>query len=107
MMLCATEEALHHELALKPAAERLGVALEPLTPEQARALNPGVDIQCAGGVLFPLDCFLSPPRLLAALRAARSMPVSPPLRACLNGKSRGLETSILTPQRHAARWQSA
>ena len=70
MMLCATEEALHHELALKPAAERLGVALEPLTPEQARALNPGVDIQCAGGVLFPLDCFLSPPRLLAALRAA-------------------------------------
>jgi len=70
MMLCASEEALQHELALKPAAARLGVALEPLTPEQARALNPGVDITCAGGVLFPLDCFLSPPQLLAALRAA-------------------------------------
>ncbi|HQY27087.1 MAG TPA: FAD-dependent oxidoreductase, partial [Thermoflexales bacterium] len=70
MMLCASEESLQHELALKPAAARLGVALEPLTPEQARALNPGVDITCAGGVLFPLDCFLSPPQLLAALRAA-------------------------------------
>ena len=70
MMLCASEEALQHELALKPAAARLGVALEPLTPDQARALNPGVDITCAGGVLFPLDCFLSPPQLLAALRAA-------------------------------------
>ena len=70
MMLCASEESLQHELALKPAAARLGVALEPLTPDQARALNPGVDITCAGGVLFPLDCFLSPPQLLAALRAA-------------------------------------
>ncbi len=70
MMLCATEEALRHQIALKPAAARLGIPVETLTPENVRALNPGVEFTGVGGVFFPLDCFLSPPLLLSALRTA-------------------------------------
>lgn len=70
VMICATEEALHDETGLKPAADRLGVPLEVLDAAGVRALNPGLDIACVGGAYFPLDCYLSPPRLLSALRGA-------------------------------------
>lgn len=67
LMLCKTDEALTEEAHLAEQAKTLGVPAEVLTPDALAKLEPGVEFDVAGGVYFPLDCHLSPQRLVASL----------------------------------------
>jgi D-amino-acid dehydrogenase len=66
-MLCKTEHTLHEEAKTAEEARKLGLPAEVLTPEQTAKLDPGVRLDIAGAVYFPLDCHLTPQRFLAQL----------------------------------------
>jgi D-amino-acid dehydrogenase len=68
LMLCKTEHTLHEEAKTAEAARQLGLAADVLTPEQTARLDPGIRMDIAGAVYFPLDCHLTPQRLLTQLR---------------------------------------
>jgi D-amino-acid dehydrogenase len=67
LMLCRTGHMLDEEAKTAADAVRLGVPAEVLTPEQAAALDPDVEMDIQGAVYFPNDCHLSPERLMASL----------------------------------------
>ena len=69
-MICATPHALEKKAALLDKAKALGTRATLLDADGVRALNPGVEIACLGGLHFPDDCFLDPRRLLEALHRA-------------------------------------
>ncbi len=70
LALCRTPRALHEEARTARQACALGVPAELLTPEEAARAEPGVRLDIAGAVLYPLDAHLTPGRLAAALTAA-------------------------------------
>jgi D-amino-acid dehydrogenase len=70
LMLCKTEQMLHEEAKTAETAHQLGMPAEVLTPEQAAKLDPGLRMDVAGAVYFPLDCHLSPQRFTATLTRA-------------------------------------
>ena len=67
LMLCKTERTLHEEAEVAEAAHRLGMPADVLTPEQAARLDPGIRMDIAGAVHFPLDCHLNPQALMGVL----------------------------------------
>jgi len=68
LTLCNTEQRLEEEARAAQHAQRLGMAAEVLTPAAAAELDPGIRMAIAGAVYFPLDCHLTPGRLMASLR---------------------------------------
>jgi D-amino-acid dehydrogenase len=74
LMLCRTPDGLAEETRVAEQARTLGIPADVLTAAEARALEPGVRLDVAGAVRYPLDCHLVPRRLMAALRgeAARA-----------------------------------
>jgi D-amino-acid dehydrogenase len=68
LMLCKTAHGLAEEAATAELARTLGVPAQVLSPDEAAALEPGVRLDVAGAVYFPLDCHLDPGRLMGALR---------------------------------------
>jgi D-amino-acid dehydrogenase len=68
LMFCKTAHGLAEERATAQHAHALGVPAEVLSPAEAAALDPGVRLNVAGAVYFPLDCHLDPGRLMATLR---------------------------------------
>ena len=67
LMLCRTQRALDHEVAIATQAERLGVPARVLTPAEAAALDPGVRMDIAGAIHFASDCHLTPRLFMATL----------------------------------------
>lgn len=67
LMLCRTRAAFEHEAAVAEQAVRLGVPAKILSAKDAAALDPGVQMDIAGAVHFPLDCHLTPQRFMASL----------------------------------------
>lgn len=68
LMLCKTQNALHHEATYATQANQLGVPAEVLDAKATAALDPGVTMDVAGSVYFPKDCHLSPNRFMAGLK---------------------------------------
>lgn len=73
--LCQTQECLgHEEHGLARLANAVGVEARVLDARQTAALEPGVRMQVAGSVYFPIDAHLTPrklvPDLIALLRRA-------------------------------------
>ena len=68
LMLCKTQAALEEEAHAAEAARKLDVPADVLTPAQAAALDPGVTMDIAGAVHFPLDCHLAPQQFMAQLQ---------------------------------------
>lgn len=69
LMLCHGERALHEEAAVAEQARALGVPADVLDAQQTAALDPGVSLDVAGAVYFPMDAHLTPGRFMAALQA--------------------------------------
>jgi D-amino-acid dehydrogenase len=67
LMLCKTEKALDHESKVAVHAQKLGIGAEVVSPARAAELDPGVRMDIFGGVYFPLDCHLTPQRLMRGL----------------------------------------
>lgn len=68
LMLCKTASALEEEAHAVEAARKLGVPADVLTPAQSAALDPGVTMDIAGAVHFPLDCHLAPRQFMDQLQ---------------------------------------
>lgn len=66
--LCRTEQGLEKEIKLATLARSLGVQAEVLDPKQTAALEPNVQMDIIGSVLFPQDCHLIPGRFMAGLK---------------------------------------
>lgn len=67
VMLCATEEGLEEEAEVAELANELGVPAKVMNPQELAELDPGIQMSALGGVHFPLDCHLSPNRMMASL----------------------------------------
>jgi D-amino-acid dehydrogenase len=67
LMLCKTDHALAEEAKMAGQANALGVPAEVLDAKKTSALDPGIRMDIAGAVYFPLDCHLTTRRFMAAL----------------------------------------
>jgi D-amino-acid dehydrogenase len=73
LVLCKTQHGLDEEAATGELARRLGVPAEVLDARGAAAREPGLALDVAGAVYFPLDAHLDPARLMASLRRRASI----------------------------------
>jgi D-amino-acid dehydrogenase len=67
LMLCNTERGFEEETKAAEYARRLGISAEVLTPSATAELEPNLRMDIAGSVYFPVDCHLTPGRLMAVL----------------------------------------
>jgi D-amino-acid dehydrogenase len=67
-MLCKQHKTLEHEYHLADDAEKLGLKVERLNAAQVQALEPDVEVDVAGAVLFKDDCHFDPGKLMRTLR---------------------------------------
>ena len=72
LMLCKTECALHEEAELAHKAKELGIPAEVCDAKRTAELDPDVRMNVAGSIYFPMDCHLTPGRLMAMLRRTLS-----------------------------------
>ena len=67
LMLCKTQHTLDDEAHVATRARELGVPAEVVSAARAAELDPDVRMAIAGAIYFPLDCHLSPQRLMGTL----------------------------------------
>ncbi len=60
LMLCKEDKSLYEESLHAEKAMRYGLPTEILSPEEASKLDPNIQMDIAGAVLYPKDCHLSP-----------------------------------------------
>lgn len=68
LMVCKKQKTLDHEFHLADIAEGFGLKVERLNKEGVQKLEPNVELNVAGAVLFKDDCHFNPARLMVALR---------------------------------------
>jgi D-amino-acid dehydrogenase len=68
LVLCNTEHGFDEEARAAEHAHRLGLPAEVLRGSEVAKREPGVRMDVAGAVYHPLDCHLTPERLMTALR---------------------------------------
>lgn len=68
LMLCRSEETMADERRTARLARELGMPADVLDAKQTADLEPGVRMDVAGCVYFPLDCHLSPAKFMGALQ---------------------------------------
>lgn len=69
LMMCKQQKTLDHEFHLADDAEMLGLKVDRLVKDQVQALEPDVEIDVAGAVLFKDDCHFNPGKMMLALKA--------------------------------------
>jgi D-amino-acid dehydrogenase len=67
LMLCRTKRGLEDETKAARRARELDVPVEIVSPERAAELNPGIRMDIAGAVFYPMDCHLDPRQLMRKL----------------------------------------
>ncbi len=68
LMLCKTAAALEEEARAAEMADRLNVPATVLDSSGAARLDRGIEMSITGAVHYPLDCHLSPTRLMNSLQ---------------------------------------
>ena len=68
LLLCKTEHAFQEEGILAEQAKQLGIPAEVLDPGQTASKDPQITMAIVGAIYYPLDCHLSPMKLMDALR---------------------------------------
>lgn len=69
LLLCRTAHSLHEESETAAYARQLGMPAQPHVGRDALALDPTLRADIAGAIHYPLDCHLSPDRLMPYLEA--------------------------------------
>jgi D-amino-acid dehydrogenase len=67
LLLCKTQHALDEEAKTAERTRALDVPAEIISRQRAAELDPGVTMEVAGGIYFPLDCHLTPQRFMATM----------------------------------------
>jgi D-amino-acid dehydrogenase len=68
LTLCKQQKTLDHEFHLADEAEMFGLKVERLLRHEIQALEPDVEMDMLGGVLFKDDCHVNPGKLMIALK---------------------------------------
>ncbi|MBA2249176.1 MAG: FAD-dependent oxidoreductase [Chitinophagaceae bacterium] len=68
LMMCKQQKTLEHEFQMADEAEKIGLNVERLQKEEVQLLEPDVEIDVAGAVLFKDDCHLQPGKFMGALK---------------------------------------
>ena len=68
LMLCKQPATLAHEFTLADDAEKLGLVVERLNAAQVQSMEPDVELNVAGAVLFKDDCLFNPGKMMTALK---------------------------------------
>ena len=100
-MMCKGKDALDHEFHLADDAEKLGLVVERLNAAEVQAMEPEVELDIAGAVLFKDDCHFNPGKLMTFLKAnLEKKGVAFVLNTSVTGfdKSAGKVSSVITSQ---------
>jgi D-amino-acid dehydrogenase len=68
LMMCKQQKTLDHEFHLADDAERFGLKVERLLKNDVQKLEPDVELDVAGAVLFKDDCHFNPGKMMIALK---------------------------------------
>ena len=68
LMMCKQQKTLNHEFHLADDAEKFGLKVERLQKDDVQKLEPNVELNVAGAVLFKDDCHFNPGKMMVALK---------------------------------------
>ncbi len=68
LMMCKQQKTLDHEFHLADDAEKFGLTVERLNKDAVQKLEPNVELNIAGAVLFKDDCHFNPGKMMVALK---------------------------------------
>jgi D-amino-acid dehydrogenase len=68
LMYCKTQHVMDEEIVLADLTRKYGQEVEVLSAEEARAVNPELDLDVVGAVLFKNDAFVTPHLLIDGLK---------------------------------------
>ena len=68
LMMCKQQKTLDHEFLLADEAEQFGLKVDRLIKEDVQKLEPDVEIDVAGAVLFKDDCHFNPGKMMLSLK---------------------------------------
>jgi D-amino-acid dehydrogenase len=68
LMMCREQKSLDHEFHLADDAEKFGLKVARLNKQQVQALEPDVELNVTGAVLFKDDCHINPGKFMVALK---------------------------------------
>ena len=68
LMMCRQQKTLDHEFHLADDAEKFGLKVERLKRDAVQQLEPDVEVDVAGAVLFKDDCHFNPGKMMLALK---------------------------------------
>lgn len=68
LMMCKQQKTLDHEFHLADEAEMLGLKVERLLRDEVQQLEPDVETDVAGAVLFKDDCHFNPGKMMLSLK---------------------------------------
>ena len=68
LMMCKQQKTLDHEFHLADEAEQFGLKVERLLKADVQKLEPNVEVNVAGAVLFKDDCHFNPGKMMLALK---------------------------------------
>jgi D-amino-acid dehydrogenase len=68
LMMCKQQKTLDHEFHLADDAEKFGLKVVRLQKDDVQKLEPGVELNVAGAVLFRDDCHFNPGKMMVALK---------------------------------------
>ena len=69
LMMCKQQKTLDHEFHLADEAEMLGLKVDRLLKDEVQKLEPDVEINVAGAVLFKDDCHFNPGKMMKDLKS--------------------------------------
>jgi D-amino-acid dehydrogenase len=67
LMMCKQQKTLEHEFHLADDAKKFGLKVDRLYAADVQKLEPNVEVNIAGAVLFKDDCHFNPGKLMMAL----------------------------------------
>lgn len=68
LMMCKQQKTLDHEFHLADDAEAFGLKVERLNKEAVQKLEPNIEVDVAGAVLFKDDCHFNPGKMMLSLK---------------------------------------
>ena len=68
LMMCREQKTLEHEFHLADDAEKLGLKIERLNKQQVQQLEPGMELNISGAVLYKDDCHFNSGEFMLRLK---------------------------------------
>lgn len=68
LMMCKHQKTLDHEFHLADDAEKFGLKVDRLDAAEVQALEPNVELNISGAVLFKDDCHFNPGKMMISLK---------------------------------------